>query len=212
MGQEIIIKIEGLEGLTKAMIVLAGSIQDQTAAMAKQGSKIEVQALEPVKIDFNKVAEKMGIGAGDGQVDGEDAGDEVEKAVRDMYYYHKATNRMIKIAKGQPLDVPDGFKATTKAKYDEFYGEDGTPDTTQVGDTAPWEGDKTVDGPEEDEEPAVTMEDVRSKFVALDKATQKGEAKKILVALGVDKLMDMDPGDYPKALKMAEDALKKAGK
>lgn len=208
MGQEITIKIEGLEELTKAMIVLAGSIQDHTAAMAKGGANIELKDM-PGVIDFKKVADDLGIGNPD-----QDPGDEVEKAVRDMYYYHKATNRMLLIKKGQPLDVPAGFKATTKSKYDEFYGEDGTPDTT--GDTAPWESEdesgKTVDGPEGDDEPTVTMEDVRAKFVALDKATEKGAAKKILIALNVDKLMDMDPADYPKALKMAEDALKKAGK
>lgn len=200
MGQEITIKIEGLEELTKAMIVLARSIQDQTALMEKGGTNIEIKAM-PGAIDFKNVAAELGIE--DQDADSNATEDEVEKAVRDMYYYQKKTNTMMMIKKGEPLEVPVGFKATTKAKYDEYYAET----KTTPGDD---DGYDPEDG--DDDDPTLTMEDVRAKFVALDKATQKGEAKKILVALGVDKLMDVDPDDYPKALKMAEDALKKAGK
>ena len=210
MGQEIIIKIEGMDELTKAIISLTGTVMDYQAFMEKSGQRVELTSVplkgmaEIIKEIDKKLEEEY----------------EPEIATRDMYYFNKAKNGMIKIAKGQPIDVPVGYKATTKAKYDEYYGEDGVPaDGSSVtpsdevfyevvdddDDKAPWEDD-------DDETETVTMEDVRSKFVALDKATEKGAAKKILTALKVDKLMDMDPKDYPKAIQMAEDALKKAGK
>lgn len=195
MGQELVIKIEGLEELTKAMIVLAGSIQDHTAAMGKSVAPV-------IHLEHTGVAPDIETAQKDEDPD-------FEIATRDMYYYHKAKNSMLKIKKGEPIVVTVGYKATTKAKYDEYYGEDGTTEV-KPGDAQQYDPDED-NGPEDGEDP-VSMEDVRAKFVALDKATEKGAAKKILVALNVDKLMDMDPADYPKALKMAEDALKKAGK
>jgi hypothetical protein len=116
---------------------------------------------------------------------------------------------MIMIKKGEPLEVSVGFKSTTKAKYDEFYSDNAEAEE----DTAPWGDSDTTPGDDSgyDEDP-ITMEDVRAKCVALDKATQKGEAKKILIALGVNSLSDLDEDDYPKAINMIDAALKKAGK
>lgn len=75
------------------------------------------------------------------------------------------------------------------------------------------EDDVTTDGPEDpDAEPDITMEDLRAELVKVGKNISKEASKKILTALGVDKLQDMDPGDYAKAMQMAKAALKKAGK
>lgn len=187
MGQEIIIKIEGLEALTKAMIVLAGSIQDHTAAMekAKQVATISIAGPStPIIVPITQ---------------DEDSG--IELAVRDMYYFNKAKNNMMMIEKGQPLEVPAGFKSTTKAKFDEFFGEDSThtgdSGTTPGDDPAPWEDEApTVDGSEE----TICMEDLRAELVALGKAKGKEAAKKIISDLGAPQLSELDPTLYGKAM------------
>lgn len=200
---QIILKIEGLEELTKAMIVLAGAVMDYQAFREKGVAKM-------AQIDLKAVAPSAQE-QDDSQVDSD-----VELAVRDMYYFNKSTNGMIMIKKGQPIDVTSGYKATTKAKYDEYYGDDKrvTDDPVQTPDDdaeytpaddvdVPWK----VDGEDEDE--VITMEDLRAQLVALGKVKGKEAAKKIISDLGAAQLTELDPALYGEAMDTAKALLGK---